>query len=69
MPMLPPLSQRLRGLLRMMAANESTLTHKFETQTGFGSPDLIKGTSDLVEKTLLRVMQEIEKGPGGPQQW
>ena len=69
MPMLPPLSQRLKGILRMMAANESHMTSKFERETGFSSPDLLKGTSELVEKTLVRIMGEIEKGPGGPQQW
>ena len=69
MPMLPPLSQRLRGILRMMAANESHMTSRFERETGFSSPDLLKGTSELVEKTLIKIMQEIEKGPGGSRQW
>ena len=63
MVMLPPLSQRLRGILRMMAAKESSMTTKL------GAPDLLKGTGDLVEDTLIRIMQEIEKGPGSTRLW
>jgi len=65
MPELPPLSQRLKGILRKMAADESYITSKFERRTGFSSPDLLRGTSELIDKTLIRIMEEIEKGPGG----
>ena len=63
MPELPLLSQRLKGILRKMAADESHMTSKFERETGFGIPDLLRGTSKLVDDTLIRIMEEIEKGP------
>jgi len=69
MVMLPPLSQRLRQVLRKLAADEQRISHRFETETGFGSPDLIRETGNLVEKTLIRVMEEIEKGPGSTRIW
>jgi len=63
MVMLPPLSQRLRAALRTLAANESHLTMKWS------GPGIIRESNKLVEKTLIKIMEEIEKGPGGPQQW
>ena len=69
MAMLPPLSQRLRQALRKLAADEQHVSHRFEVETGFGSPDLIRETTNLVEKTLIKVMEEIEKGPGSTRLW
>ena len=67
--MLPPLSQRLRAALRTLAAQESYITSESHQRLGFSAPDLLQKTTDLVNETLVRVMNEIEKGPGGPRQW
>ena len=63
MVMLPPLSQRIRPILRKLAADESFITSKFS------GPQIIRETTNLVEKTLIKVMEEIEKGPGSTRMW
>ena len=65
MVMLPPLSQRLRPILRKLAADESHVITLF----GMDTPHVLRETGNLVEKTLIRVMEEIEKGPGGTRMW
>jgi len=61
--MLPPLSQRLRELLRMLADNERRLTSRFS------APDVIRENNNLIENTLIKIMEEIEKGPGTKRIW
>ena len=63
MVMLPPLSDRLRAALRNLAANESLLTSRWS------GPGILRESNKLVEKTLIKVMEEIEKGPGSTGLW
>ena len=65
MVMLPPLSQRLRTILKTMAANESHITMRFPV----GTPGILRESGNLVEKTLIKIMEEIEKGPGSTRLW
>lgn len=64
--MLLLLSQRLRPILRKLAADESRVTAKFASSPlpKFSAPHIIRETNDLVEATLMKIMEEIEKGPG-----
>ena len=46
-----------------MAANESNLTKRVP------GPDILRQSSNLVEKTLIKIMEEIERGPGSTRIW
>ena len=67
--MLPPLSQRLRQALRKLTADESHITTRLHTERGFKAPDLLRETTNLVEKALISILEEIEKGPGSTRLW
>ena len=62
---LPPLSNRLRPLLKKLATEEANLI----SSSRLSAPRLLNETTNLVEKTLIRLMEEIEKGPGSTRIW
>ena len=61
MPMLPSLSTRLKWALRSFMANENLVKRQIPIST----PDFAVYIDELLENTVVKLMEEIEKGPGG----